>query len=169
MAFRSRHCRVTKRIANLLVAAVCVCFGSSASRGGDLFTVSPGAANAFTPETFRMFNSSDLRFPWLTLTDSPLTSITTAMTSIRASSAPQRPIINNDMADAKDSLNNFTNYQPTTYVGGEMGFLYGRSAGGKHSFDTEQGYIFGEVGNGNIQVSVGASYERWNTRGRGHW
>jgi hypothetical protein len=136
----------------------------SAARAGDLFTVSPGAANAFTPDTLRMLNNADFRFPWLTLSDSPLSSMTTAMTSVRASSAPQRPVMNSYVADSKDSLSNLVDYRPV-YVSGEMGFLYGRSAGGHHTFDTEQGYIFGEVGNGNIQVSVGASYQQWNSHG----
>ena len=159
---------MTKRLAKLLAASACLYLAISAVRAGDLFTIAPGAANAFTPETFRMLNSADLRFPWLTLSDSPLASMTTAMTSIRASSTPQRPVIYSDLADSKDSLSNFTNYRPV-YVSGEMGFLYGHSAGGRHSFDTEQGYIFGEVGNGNIQVSVGASYQQYNSHGwRGH-
>src|SRR5262249_16469819 len=33
------------------------------------------------------------------------------------------------------------------YVHGEVGFFYGRSSGGRNSFDTEGGYIYGETGN----------------------
>ena len=155
---------MTNRPGTLFAAAACICLAISAVRAGDLFAVAPGAAEAFAPESFRTLNSTDLRFPWLRLSDSPLSSITTAMTSIRASSAPQHIVSNSEGADAKDSLSNFVERRPT-YVGGEMGFLYGHSAGGRHSFDTEQGYIFGEVGSGNMQISVGASYQQWNSHG----
>ena len=47
-------------------------------------------------------------------------------------------------------------------VHGEVGFLYGRSVGGRVSQDIESGYIFGTVGDEKLQISVGASYERSN-------
>ena len=50
------------------------------------------------------------------------------------------------------------------YVSGEVGVLYGRSAG-KHGGDFSEGYIIGEVGNDRIQFRAGASYQEWNGRG----
>lgn len=45
------------------------------------------------------------------------------------------------------------------YVHGEVGFLYGTSAGSKFSRELEQGYILGEIGNDKFRVNVGAFYE----------
>ena len=43
------------------------------------------------------------------------------------------------------------------YVGGEVGVFYGRSTG-KFKREVTQGYIFGEVVNGNTHIMVGGSY-----------
>jgi hypothetical protein len=51
-------------------------------------------------------------------------------------------------------------------VHGEVGVLYGHSLDGRVSRELEQGYIFGEIGNDKTQISVGASYEHLNDRGR---
>jgi hypothetical protein len=51
---------------------------------------------------------------------------------------------------------------PFEYVHGEVGFMYGRSVGGKNSFDVESGYIFGVTGNDKFQISAGAFYENSN-------
>jgi len=45
------------------------------------------------------------------------------------------------------------------YVGGEVGFLYGRSSG-KYGREFESGYVIGEIGNDYFQLRVGTSYER---------
>jgi hypothetical protein len=45
------------------------------------------------------------------------------------------------------------------YVHGEVGVLYGTSAGSKYSREVEQGYILGEIGNDKYQINVGAFYE----------
>jgi hypothetical protein len=52
------------------------------------------------------------------------------------------------------------------YVTGEVGFLYGRSSGGKSSLEEKSTYIIGEVGNDKVHISVGASYEEVNGRFR---
>lgn len=49
------------------------------------------------------------------------------------------------------------------YATGEVGFFYGRSSG-KFGREIVQGYIFGEVGNDKVHISVGASYEESNGR-----
>jgi hypothetical protein len=53
---------------------------------------------------------------------------------------------------AVDLLPNFD------YVGGEVGVFYGRSTG-KFKREVEQGYILGEVVDGNTHIIVGGSYE----------
>lgn len=42
---------------------------------------------------------------------------------------------------------------------GEIGFLFGRSTGGRVNYGIESGYIFGTTGDENIQISAGAFYE----------
>jgi hypothetical protein len=49
------------------------------------------------------------------------------------------------------------------YVGGEVGVFYGRSTG-KFSREVEQGYILGEVVDGNTHITVGGSYEHVSGR-----
>jgi hypothetical protein len=48
-------------------------------------------------------------------------------------------------------------------VHGEIGVLYGHSIG-KFDREVEAGYIFGEVGNDKLQISVGGTYEHWSGR-----
>jgi hypothetical protein len=56
------------------------------------------------------------------------------------------------------------------YVHGEVGFFYGAGKGGRTSFDTEGGYIYGETGNDKFQIGAGAFYENTNYQfpRRGH-
>jgi hypothetical protein len=49
------------------------------------------------------------------------------------------------------------------YVGGEVGVFYGKSTG-KFSREVEQGYILGEVVDGNTHITVGGSYEHVSGR-----
>ena len=44
------------------------------------------------------------------------------------------------------------------YVGGEVGFFFGRGSG-KNSRDVEAGYFISEIVEGNTHITVGASYE----------
>jgi hypothetical protein len=46
-------------------------------------------------------------------------------------------------------------------VHGEVGILYGHSIG-KFDRDMEAGYIFGQVGDDKLQISVGGMYEHWS-------
>lgn len=48
-------------------------------------------------------------------------------------------------------------------VGGEIGFVYGRSSG-KYGVEYEGGYVIGELGNDKFHLTVGTSYERYNWR-----
>jgi hypothetical protein len=49
------------------------------------------------------------------------------------------------------------------YVGGEVGFLYGRSSG-KYGREFESGYVIGEIGNDYFHLTVGTSYEKSSGR-----
>jgi hypothetical protein len=147
-----------------LLVSLCVVLNGSGARAGDLFAVAPapGAFDGSTQDTFRTLNTTDLRVRWLALADRPLGSISTAYTSVSVT-APRR-VAAAPVADSKDApaLNDA---KTSVYTSGEAGFLYGHSAGGRHSFDTEQGYIFGQAGNDNFQISVGAAYQELNTHG----
>ncbi len=51
------------------------------------------------------------------------------------------------------------------YVHGEVTVLYGQSVGGgKFRRDVERGSVFGVMGNDRTQISVGAFYDRSNSR-----
>lgn len=129
---------------------------------GDLYAVAPPAGDAFEPDTLRSLQPTALRFPWIVLADRPLGSLSTAYTNVSVTT-PRRA--SGPVSDRLGSTNLDNNWKSPVYTSGEVGFLYGHSVGNKHSFDTEQGYIFGTVGNDNIQISVGAAYQQWNVRG----
>ena len=66
--------------------------------------------------------------------------------------------------DGKDSPSEVTSSPLNpTYVGGEMGVLYGSSSG-KFGGDILQTYIVGEVGNEKFHITVGASHEEASER-----
>lgn len=48
-------------------------------------------------------------------------------------------------------------------VGGEFGFLYGRSTG-KYGYEYEQGYLIGEIGNDWFHLTIGMSRSQTNWR-----
>ncbi|MEO5718963.1 MAG: hypothetical protein ABIR29_10375 [Chthoniobacterales bacterium] len=58
------------------------------------------------------------------------------------------------------SSENLGLFRKPDYVGGEVGVFYGRSVGSKFSREVEQGYILGEIVDGNTHIQVGASYGR---------
>ncbi len=68
-----------------------------------------------------------------------------------------------DGADGKDALGAITSSSRSNplYYSGEIGFLYGHSTG-KYGGDVKQGYFIGEVGDDNVQITVGGSYEDSN-------
>lgn len=70
-------------------------------------------------------------------------------------------------ADGKDSPDEMLSSPLNpTYSGGEVGVLYGRWSG-KGGGDMWQTYIEGTVGNDKFQITAGASYDEWNSNGRG--
>jgi hypothetical protein len=56
------------------------------------------------------------------------------------------------------------------YYSGEIGFLYGHATG-KYGGDVKQTYFIGTVGDDNVQITVGGSYEdsNFNFPRRGRW
>lgn len=132
---------------------------ANGANAGDLFA----PYQTSRPASLERLSMADYRLPWLALSQTPLDSFSTAYTSV-AISTPRRaaPV---SMPDAADPRLEKDWKSSSVWTSGEVGFLYGHSLSSKHSFDTEQGYIFGTVGNDNIQISAGASYQRWNDRG----
>ncbi|HEX7516176.1 MAG TPA: hypothetical protein VF345_02705 [Chthoniobacterales bacterium] len=67
--------------------------------------------------------------------------------------------------DPKNSLDSVAEIRPPDriHVGGEVGFLYGRSSG-KYGREFESGYVIGEIGNDYFHFTVGTSYERSSGR-----
>jgi hypothetical protein len=65
---------------------------------------------------------------------------------------PAETLARDPGVEAVDLLHKFD------YVGGEVGVFYGRSTG-KFNREVEQGYIFGEMVDGNTHIGVGAFYE----------
>ena len=67
-------------------------------------------------------------------------------------------------ADGKDPQGEITLSQSSpVYIGGEVGMFYGAWSG-KYSGDVMGTHILGTVGNDKFQLSVGASYQEWNSQ-----
>ena len=79
---------------------------------------------------------------------------------------PQSTVVRN-IPSSKDTVGSVAELRPLdrVYVGGQIGFLYGRSSG-KYGVEYERGYIIGEVGNDKFHFTVGTTYERSNYRTR---
>jgi len=67
--------------------------------------------------------------------------------------------------DPKDAPGEILSLRDRLYTWGEVGFLYGTSAG-KHGGDVLAGYIVSGIGNDKFQLTVGASYEESSVRSR---
>ncbi len=117
--------------------------------------ISP-ACRAQQPDNFRLDN------PNLFRSDSPLSNFNSsnqllgltwsepvAATSVTSPAGKSSRSLTERLTD---SLSKFD------YASGEVGFLYGRSAG-KYGGELKRGYIMGEAGNEKTQIFVGASYE----------
>jgi hypothetical protein len=72
-----------------------------------------------------------------------------------------RSVASSPIADSKDPLDNTVELRARdrVYVGGQVGFLYGRSSG-KYGRDVESGYVIGEIGNDYFHFTVGTSYTK---------
>jgi hypothetical protein len=74
---------------------------------------------------------------------------------------PRRNVSSSTFPDSKNPLDNTVELRARdrVYVGGEIGFLYGKSTG-KYGRDFESGYVIGEIGNDYFHFTVGTSYTR---------
>jgi hypothetical protein len=91
-----------------------------------------------------------IAFAWM---DAPPAEVLPAFTAAELPQvAPVTTLPRDPNSKAVDLLPNFE------YVGGEVGGFYGRSTG-KFKREVEQGYILGEVVDGNTHIIVGGSYE----------
>ena len=72
-----------------------------------------------------------------------------------------RSVTPSTFADSKDPLDNTMELRARdrVYVGGEIGFLYGKSTG-KYGGSVESGYVIGEIGNDYFHLTVGTSYTK---------
>jgi len=66
-------------------------------------------------------------------------------------------------ANGKDASVPFLTPDPISY-GGEVGFLYGHSVGGKLSGDASESYINAGLATDKFQLNFGASYSDWDLR-----
>ena len=80
----------------------------------------------------------------------------------------QRSVASSRISDSKDSFDNVVELRARDriYVGGEVGFVYGRSTG-KYGGEFESGYVIGEIGNEHFTLRVGTSYGRSSGYGAG--
>jgi len=137
--------------------------------------LSLSAQQTLLPDIFSALNHSSPRFPSLTLSDGRLFSFSSAFNWMEttppdflpalSTTEPQRA--NAFATSGKDSSKEVVDARRPNlldYASGEVGFLYGRSIGGKHGGELEQGYIIGEVGDDKFHVTVGASYENLSGR-----
>jgi len=127
------------------------------------------------PVIFSALNRSLLRLPSLTLSDGGLFSFASAFNWTEPTTPdflPALPAMAPQRANAaaatpgRDSSKEVVDVRRTNlldYVGGEVGFLYGRSSG-KFGREVEAGYIIGDVGDDKFHITVGASYENSTRR-----
>ena len=133
------------------------------------------AQQSLLPDTLSALNTSSPRFPSLTLSDGRLFSFSSAFNWMDATppdflpalSTTGPPRANASATTGKDSSKEVVDVRRPNlldYASGEVGFLYGRSIGGKHGVEVEQGYIIGEMGDDKFHITVGASYENLTRR-----
>jgi hypothetical protein len=117
--------------------------------------------------SFRTLNNAWYGSGPLTLVDARLFSFPSAFGWVEATpgdflpafTAEALPRLTPVTTLARDSSGKAVDLSPKVdYVGGEVGVFYGRSTG-KSSREVEQGYILGEVVDGNTHIMVGGSYE----------
>ena len=80
--------------------------------------------------------------------------------------AERRSVDSPAMLDSKDSFDNVVEMRPPSriHMGGEVGFLYGKSTGkyGREVFET---YIIGTVGNDKFSITAGYLHQEISGRG----
>lgn len=171
-----------KRALLALAAILGVCFSSSAQEVRTSGSIQPesftlnqanpsdmvaGRAALQRTGSFRTLNSAWYGPGPLTLVDGRLFSFPNAFGWVEATPGDFLPAFTAEVLPRatpvttlpRDSSGKAVNLLPKfDYVGGEVGVFYGRSTG-KFSREVEQGYILGEVVDGNTHIIVGGSYE----------
>ena len=121
----------------------------------------------------RTLNRPVLRLPSLDLADRQLFSLSTTFGLMQPTTdylpsfnpvEPQR-VHSSAISDPKDSLDNVVEMRVANrvYVGGEVGFLYGRSSG-KYGREDFQTYIIGTVGNEKFSITAGYLHQESSGR-----
>jgi hypothetical protein len=136
------------------------------------------ASTSFAQRSLSLINSTP-DFPSLGLSNAQYFFLATGLNWIEpapnflpglpAAQQPTAAAYSDPSKDGKDSSKEAVDLAQKNwidYVHGEVGFLYGRSAG-KFDREVEQGYVIGTVGNDHFSITAGASYENWSGNGRG--
>ena len=136
---------------------LCLCLSGQQTRGADPFQLDGN-----------MLDRSLLRSPGLSLEDSERFFFSTAFgwtqptaDFLPAFSPVQPRSVASPSVSRRNSVDDAVDLRSADpiRVGGEIGFLYGRSSG-KYGREVEAGYVIGEIGNDKFHLTVGTSYER---------
>jgi hypothetical protein len=142
-------------------AGLCLCLSAEQTRGADQLQLDRS-----------ILDRSLLRSPSLSLEDSERFFFSTSFGWMQPTADflpafnPVQPrSVASPNASRRNSLDDGVDLQSPDRirVGGEVGFLYGRSSG-KYGREVEAGYVIGELGNDKFHLTVGTSYERSSGR-----
>ena len=115
-------------------------------------------------------NRSSLFLPPIALTDQDRVSFLTALswqtpTEYLPPFSPveprHSPAVKTTSRETSEEATPELTLRDRIHVGGEIGFLYGRSTG-KYGYEYEQGYVIGEIGTDKFHLTIGYSHERTN-------
>jgi hypothetical protein len=156
---------VTKRALSVAALSILLCLPLFAQQ---TYRPSFSALNNSLPQfpSLDLANAQSFSFPsafsWIEpTTPNFLPALTLANVSARSQRTTRTAVAVRDQDSSKEVVD--VRRALFDYATGEVGFLYGRSAG-KYSAEVEQGYIMGEVGNDKFQISAGAAYEHASGR-----
>jgi len=132
------------------------------------------AQQTFRGDSLNSLNDGQLEFPVLTLANAQPFSFPSTLgwiepapaaflPSLPAVAAQRSPAAAARLPDSSKEGVDVAERNLLDYTHGEIGLLYGHSTG-KFDRDVEAGYIFGQVGGDRLQITVGATYERWSGR-----
>ena len=130
------------------------------------------SAQMQSPEQI-LFNGDTLNRPNLSLADQDRFFFSTSFGAMQATSdflptfspVGPRSVVSPAMLDSKNSFDDVVEIRSTNrvYVGGEVGFFYGKSTG-KYGREDFQSYIIGTIGNEKFSITAG--YLRQESSGR---
>ena len=125
-------------------------------------------------ENVKLLSDEQLEIPALSLITPDPFSFSGALAWVGAAPSEFRPVFNpapldtntagrTRLSDSSKQVVELPKKNLLDSVHGEVGVLYGHSLG-KFDRDVEAGYIFGQVGDDKLQISVGGGYEHWSGR-----